>query len=137
VADRYSSAEAVRARTGVRPDDLGQETDEGLDALLEGLLDEATDLVDRRLGRSYLDEASIPAGLQGIVADIAADAVRTMVATRQTPVVRIDDFAVRTLTSRVFSPDIRERLRLYGTSGGIGSVTLTSLPAAAEDDLVL
>lgn len=129
----YSSADEVIARTGVQPGDLGQATDETLATFLEALLDEVTDLINRRIGRSYLAEDPIPPGLVGIAADVAADSIRTMVATRQTPVVRIDDFAVTVLRSRVFSSDVRDRLRLYGNRG-IGSITLTSIGTALDTD---
>lgn len=138
----YSTAEAVRARTGVDPGDLGLADDDALNTFLVSLLEELSDLLNRRMGRDYLAEldagdiAEIPAGLHGIAADVAADSLRTMVATRQTPVVRIDDFVVSTLRARVFTPDVRDRLRLYGTRG-IGSITMTSLPVAEEDELVL
>lgn len=127
MSDFYSSAKAVRDRTGVQPADLGQYDDDELDTFIEGLLTETSDLMNRTMGRDYLADDDIPAGLHGIAADITAESIRTMVATRQTPVVRIDDFAVRTVRSTVLSPDIRARLRLYG-SRGLGAITLTSQP---------
>lgn len=135
MATFYSTAADVVARTGVQPADLGQDSDDELETFLEGVLTEVTDLINRRIGRSYLDE-TVPPGLVGIAADVAADSIRTMVATRQTPVVRIDDFAVSVLRARVFSSDVRDRLRLYGNRG-IGSIALTSLDAETDDDLPL
>jgi len=75
--------------------------------------------------KSYLAEDPIPAGLHGIASDAASNAVREMVATRQTPVVRIDDFAIRVIQSNVLSPDIRERLKFYATGGGVASLDLS------------
>lgn len=122
---RYGSAASVKVRTGVGHDDLGLDSDGDLDTFIVGLLDEATDLVDRHMGVSWLPELTtpVPAGLHGIVNDIVADALRVMVQTRQTPIVRVDDFAVRTIASRTLSPDIIERLKLYGlgTKGGVGT----------------
>ena len=113
----YGTAASVKTRTGINPDDLGLDDDAALTAFLEGLLLEATDLMDRRMRKSFLAEVSIPAGLNGIANDVCADSVKDMVATRQTPVVRIDDFAVRTIAARIFTPDVEKRLRLYGASG--------------------
>lgn len=120
----YGSAASVRTRTGVKPDDLGLADDAALTAFLEETLTEVTDLMDRVMRKSYLAEVSIPAGLAGIANDACADALGTMVATRQTPVVRIDDFAVRTIRSNVLTPDIRERLKLYAAGRGVVSVDL-------------
>jgi hypothetical protein len=129
--DHYASSSTVIARTGVQPADLGLLDDEELATFVAGLLAEVTDLMNRKLGRDYLAEleadtiTAIPAGLHGIAADIAADSLRTMVATRQTPVVRIDDFAVATIRTKMLSDDVKERLRLYGRSGA-RSLTLTN-----------
>ena len=50
------------------------------------------------------------------------------------PVVRIDDFAIRTLSTRVFTPDILKRLRIY-SSAGISSIAVTpgDIAAATTD----
>lgn len=131
MTDYYSSPDAVVQRTGVEPEDLGLDDDEALETFLEGLLTELADLLNQKMRRDYLalfDAGSIeriPPGLVGIAADVAADALRTMVATRQTPVVRIDDFAVTTLRARVFSDDVLARLRLYGKRG-LGTIQLAN-----------
>lgn len=135
MATFYSSADEVRRRTGIRASDLGIDDETDLTTFLEALLTEVADLINRRIGRSYLD-ITVPAGLAGIAADVASDSIRTMVATRQTPVVRIDDFAVTVIRAKVFTPDVRDRLRLYGNRG-IGSITMTSLPWENEDELPL
>lgn len=120
MATRYGSAASVKIRSGVKFDDLGLDAEEDLTTFLEGLLDETTDLMDRILGTSLL--ADPPAGLDAIANDIAADSLRTMLMTRQAPIVRIDDFAIRTLTTRVLSDDVKERLALYATgSGGVAA----------------
>ena len=135
MTDYYSSPQAVITRTGVEPADLGLDEESDPDAALQGflvdLLTELAEMINRKIKRNYLalfdagKITAIPVGLVGIVADIAADSIRTMVATRQTPVVRIDDFAVTVLRSRVFSPDVLERLKLYGKRG-LGSLMLTN-----------
>jgi hypothetical protein len=56
-----------------------------------------------------------------------------MIATRQTPVVRIDDFAVRTLPSRLLTDDVRQRLRLYAAGGGAASADI-ALPDVVGSD---
>lgn len=144
----YSSPEDVTRRTGIGPDDLGFDDEdesgalEALDAFLVQLLEEVSDLMDRKLRKSYLTETTVPPGLNGIAADAAANAVREMVATRQTPVVRIDDFAVRVIQSNVLTRDILERLKLYAKGRGVvsvdvGQADLSELPLTfGVDDLV-
>ncbi|GBC86992.1 hypothetical protein HRbin12_00992 [bacterium HR12] len=132
----YSSPAEVRARTGIRPEDLGYLTEAELDSFLTGLLEQVSDLMNRLMRRDWLAElaagtvAEIPAGLHGVAADLAAASVREALATRQSPVVRIDDFAVRTVGTSLITPDVRERLRLYAAGGGVGSYEL-GLPDVA------
>jgi hypothetical protein len=134
----YGSPDAVRARTGVRADDLGFMTDGELDSFLVDLLEQVSDLMNRLMRRDWLAElaagtvAEIPAGLHAIAADMAASSVREMLAARQAPVVRIDDFAVRTVSPRLVTEDVRERLRLYAAGGGVGSYEL-GLPDVAGE----
>jgi len=127
MADFYSTVAAVKARTGVQPTDLGIGTDEELTALIEEMLGEASDLMDRKMGRSWLTEDPIPKGLAGIAADIVSDSIRQMMVTRQTPVVRIDDFVVRTISAQMLSTDVVRRLRLYGLGAKTIEVSTSDL----------
>jgi hypothetical protein len=128
----YGSIDSVLIRTGVKPDDLGFEADDSpgdedvddFGDFIEGLLVEASDLMDRVMHTSYLDESDIPPGLDGIANDCVSDALRRMVQSRQTPVVRIDDFAVQVVQSVVLSKDIIRRLKLYASGGGVRSVEI-------------
>jgi hypothetical protein len=126
----YGSPDAVRTRTGVRAGDLGLAGEAELDTFLVQLLEEVSDVMNRLMRRDWLAELTagtitqIPAGLHAIAADAAAAALREMVATRQTPVVRIDDFAVRTIAPQLLAPDLRRRLRLYAAGGGAASAEL-------------
>lgn len=136
-ADFYGTADAVKRRTGVQPDDLGLDDDASLVTFIEELLAEATDLMNRSIRRAtnYNDEDSIPAGLNGVANDIVTSSLREMVSTRQTPVVRIDDFAVRTVSARVFTPDIQKRLRLYGARG-VSSIDVTPGDMTGVSDVI-
>jgi hypothetical protein len=119
--DFYGTAAAVITRTGVQPEDLGLADSDALTDFVEDVLAEVTELFDRKMRTSYLEEDTIPAGLSGVANDAASNSVREMVVTRQTPVVRIDDFAVRTIQSRVLTPDVLDRLKLYSAGQGVGT----------------
>lgn len=122
----YGTREQVLRRTGVGYADLGLEDDDALGTFIDGLLEETTDLLTQLIRKDYTAAGeTIPAGLHGIGADLAAESIRSMVASRQTPVVRIDDFAIRTIQTVLLSPDIRRRARLYG-KGGMSTITLTN-----------
>jgi hypothetical protein len=132
----YSTATAVRTRSGVGPEDLGLDDEVELTAFIEELLLEITDLMDRRMKKSYLT-GDVPAGLAGIAADVAADSVRDMVVSRQTPIVRVDDFAIRTISSRLLSADMVARLRMYGASVGSIDVGLADLSPSGAGGFIV
>jgi hypothetical protein len=124
VATRYGSAANVKTRTGIQFGDLGLADDAALTVFIEGVLDEVTDLMDRKMHKTYLT-GTVPKGVDGIANDAASDSLRVMVATRQTPVVRIDDFAIRAIQTNVFSADILARLKVYSAGGGVGTYEVT------------
>lgn len=130
----YGTADSVRKRTGVQPVDLGLEDDTALDALLDEVLEEVTDLMDRRMRKSFLTE-TIPAGLHGIANDIVASSVRDFTATRRSAIVQVDDFTSRILTPRIFTDDVKERLRLYASSGAATLDISADLRDAPDDVL--
>lgn len=132
----YGTSDQVIRRTGVEPGDLGLEDDSALATLIDEFLDETADIINRRIGTDYTDDTSAVAGLVGIALDVVAATVAYYVAQRTTPVVRVDDFAVRIPTARFFTPDIIERLKLYG-SGGVSSadIDLADVSSAAPDVL--
>ena len=120
----YGTVERVVRATGVRAEDLNLDSDDDLTEFLEELLGEATDLMDRQMRLSYLEEDTVPAGLNGIAADVVATALRSMIQSRQTPVVRIDDFAVQVVSTMTLTKDIKDRLKLYAAGKGAVSVEL-------------
>lgn len=125
----YGDAASVKARTGIEATDFGFSQDSDLTTYLEGLLAELSDTFDRYLRTTYLgvvdansNPVPVPAGLNGIANDCAAYIVGQQVASRQTPVVRVDDFRVTVTSSTVLTNDVKERLKLYSAGRGAVSV---------------
>lgn len=148
MATHYGSIDGVLIRSGIGPEDLGfiddpdevEEEDSGSsdafgDFIIE-LLTEATDLMDRVMRRSYLTAARIPAGLNGIANDAVAESIRVMVQSRQSPVVRIDDFAVSTISARLLTPEVMRRLRYYAR-GAVSVDIATDLMAEEAEAVTL
>lgn len=127
----YGDAASVITRTGIQFDDLGLADAPALTAYLEGLLAEITDTFDRFMRTTYIgvvDASSnpvpVPAGLNGIANDACAYVTAQQVASRQTPIVRIDDFRVAVASAAILTPDIKDRLKLYSSGRGAVSVDL-------------
>lgn len=108
----YSNAEDVITSAGVRPTDLGFAVYAELEVWVDGRLEEISDLIDRHIAEEFQGEDA-PAGIHGIARQMAVNLIANAVATRSTPVVRIDDWSVRVQQATVFTDDIKHSLSLY------------------------
>jgi len=127
----YGDAASVLIRTGIDFSDFNLADAPALTTYLEGLLGEISDTFDRYLRTTYLgvvdvnnNPVPVPAGLNGIANDACAYIVAQQIASRQTPVVRVDDFRITVSTSTVLTNDIKDRLKLYAAGRGAVSVDL-------------
>lgn len=116
----YGTPEQVRAYTGIRPEDLGlsditggDTADQQLAAILVTWLGQATDIMDYIIGGSYLDDQTVPAGLHNIAVRIVANMIAQAVLRRETPVIRIGEYAVRMTDDTIITPSIRRDLMRY------------------------
>lgn len=127
----YGDAASVVARTGIDAADLGLADGAALTTYLEGVLAELTDTFDRYMRTTYIDvvdangnPVAVPAGLNGVANDCGAYIIAQQVASRQTPIVRIDDFRVTVTTATVLTSDVKDRLKLYSAGRGAVSVDI-------------
>lgn len=107
----YSSADEVIAYTGIRPENLRQESETELRALLETWLVQISDLINADRGKTYWPE--VPPGIHNIATRICANMVSLMQHRAQSPIVRVDDFTVRMVSDEIFTPAIRRDLMRY------------------------
>jgi len=128
----YSSVDAVKQYTGVRPEDLGlpgtvdqgeNETEITLEEVLEQWLVEAKSLIDldrnRDFHADYAQEVNgdtvynYPPGLDNVAMRLVANMVAQAVMRRETPIVQIDDFTINMVDDQVFTQAIRADLRRF------------------------
>lgn len=117
----YSTAQDVIDFTGILPGDLnlvdisgGDTASEQLVTIIEGWLEEVKDLIDRDRNRDYAAESpDIPPGIHFIAKRIAANMVAQAVLRRDSPIIRINDYAVKMVSDEVFTPAIRRDLAVY------------------------
>jgi len=132
----YSTADKVKAYTGVRPSDFGLSDISGGDTaetqltnLLTAWLTEATDLMNMEMGKSYLS-TTIPAGVHNIATRIVANMCAQAVLRRETPVIHIGEYATKMVDDMVLTPAIMKDLRRYRSTGSIRFF----VPDVYEDD---
>lgn len=109
----YSTAKKVKSFTGVQPGDIGAADDAELTTWIEDRLIEIKDLIDQDRGRDYHAEGTVPPGIEHIALRMAGNLIGFAVMRRETPIVRIDDFTIRTVEDQVFTRAIAEDLSRY------------------------
>jgi len=149
----YSTVKDVIQSTGIRPTDLGMESDtegeagaqtaaEKLETWIETRLVEIKDLIDHDRNRDYAAEAEadgkeIPPGIHGIALRMMANHVGYAVLRRTTPIIRVDDFAINAPEEHLFTASIKSSLRRYpakldGLRRRFGFIVATG--ASSEED---
>ena len=124
--EHYSSPADVIRFTGTRPEDFGLAAVSELEALILPWLVQAKDLIDTDRNRDYHAEVTagrrdnVPPGIHNIAMRIVANMLALAVLRRETPVVKVGDFAIQVAEDQVFTASIRKDLRLYPAISRIG-----------------
>lgn len=127
----YSSAADVRQYSQIAPGDLGFESEQDLDTWIEARLVEISDMIDEYCERSWTPEEA-PKGIHGIAREMGRNVVSLSVTSRETPVVRVDDWRVRMVEPEILTTAIRRALRLYRKKPLIRMKRLRSAKELAE-----
>lgn len=114
----YSTPKEVIEYTGIQPESLNLQSDPGkLLVILEKWLKQIASIIHGHQKMNYLelvatgDIEEVPAGIHNIAMRMAANMVAQAVLRRETPIVRIDDFAVKMVSDAILTKDIREDLK--------------------------
>jgi len=119
VAEHYSTVQEVLTLTGLKPKDLGLETQQQLDDTITGWLVDIKDFIDTNRNRNYHDEvaqglrAMVPPGIHQIALRAAGNMAAVAILRRETPIVKQEDFTVRLVDDQVFSEAIRHDLATF------------------------
>lgn len=140
----YSKVEDVINSTGIQAQDLGFPTDDLLKDWIGARLMEIKDMIDRDRNRDFAAEAEekgtdIPKGIHGIALRMMSNHIGAAALRRTTPIIRVDDFAIKGLEDQVFTEAIRKDLRRYpakldGIIRRLGFVVVTGLEEEEETD---
>jgi len=127
----YSSVEDVVRTTGVRYEDLGFENDLTLRQWIADRLEEIKDLVDQDRNRDYAQEAAagdrdkVPPGIHGIALRIMSNLIGQAIVRRTSPIVRVDDLAIRITEDQVFTKAIKDDLKRYPAKPRFSFMTIS------------
>lgn len=124
----YSTAVSVIEYTGVRPKDLSCDTSAELTTLVESWLLEIKSIIDSDRKRDFLSEAGgnvglVPPLVHNVAKRMCSNMVALAVLRRDTPIVKLNDFAVQLVSDQILTEEIKRDLSLI-PRGSVGSFPL-------------
>lgn len=111
--DYYSTPQDVINYTGIEPKDLGLETEQELNNLIEKWLKGIKSLIDADRNRDYEREGKVPEGIHLIALRIASHLCSIAILKRDTPIVRLDEFTIQLVEDEIFTTAIQNDLKRF------------------------
>lgn len=130
----YITAADVRTATGVQFDDLGFPTDTELDDWLDARIAEIANQIDVYCNVTFGTPGPPPLGINAVALLWARNLVAIALASRQSPLVRVDDWHVQIADPKVFTEDLMEQLDHYRAGLRIGMRRVRSVAEQAADE---
>ena len=98
----------------LKPQQFGlQKTDTtGLNALLSTWIQQCQDLINTYTHRLYTSE-SAPLAVQNVLLRLVSNMVTLSIQRRDSPIIKVNDWNVQTLSSDIFSDDLKDDLRPF------------------------
>lgn len=115
----YGDKGEVKALSGVKPEHLSFVDGAALDTWLDARLAEITDWINTYTGRDLEQEVidaeikDVPLGIDAVANQLGRNLVAVAIASRQSPIVRIDDWSVQIAEPEVFTKKAKMTLSLY------------------------
>lgn len=108
---QYCTAEAVIKFTGIKPKTFGFEKEDNtsLETMINTWIVQATDMIDRYTHTSQ-DLENIPPTIVNVCMRLTRNMVVAAIATKNSPLIKPNDWTIRTVPSTVFSDDLKDDL---------------------------
>ena len=109
----WVSAEDIIEFTGVKPKTfrLNKEDTEGLKTILEKWIGQSESLICNFCNYDFNEqEGDIPGAVQNVCLRLTANMVALAQARKDTPVIKVNDWTIKTVGSDIFTEDLKEDL---------------------------
>ena len=92
----------------LKPQQFGlQKTDTtGLDSLLSGWISQCQDMINTYVHREYTS-TTVPPAVQNVLLRLVSNMVTLSIQRRDSPIIKVNDWTVQTLSSDIFSDDLK------------------------------
>lgn len=109
----YSTVDEVIAYSGAVPEKLGLETQTQLKQMIEKWLKQITCFINADRNRDYLDETTLPEGIENIAMRMCANLIRGAERQRSGSVIQLDSSQMVIDDPGIFTKEIKEDLRRF------------------------
>ena len=98
----------------LKPQQFGlQKTDtNGLNSLLSSWIVQCQDLINTYTHRQYTS-VTVPPAVQNVLLRLVSNMVTLSIQRRDSPIIKVNDWNIQTLSSDIFTDDLKEDLSLY------------------------
>lgn len=108
----WVSADDIIEFTGVKPQTFRYEKNdtESLEELLNKWIDQSSSLICSYCNHDFDEDEEIPDAIQNICIRLTANMVALAQARKDTPVVKVNDWSIQTVSSDIFTDDLKDDL---------------------------
>ena len=119
----------------LKPQQFGlQKTDDnGLESLLTTWILQCQDMINTYCHRSYTS-ATCPGAVQNVLLRLVSNMVTLSIQRRDSPIIKVNDWNVQTLSSDIFSDDLKQDLSLFVKDSHNDYTKIGFFAITGEDD---
>ena len=119
----------------LKPQQFGlQKTDTtGLNSLLTDWISQCQDMINTYCHRSYTS-ATCPGAVQNVLLRLVSNMVTLSIQRRDSPIIKVNDWNVQTLSSDIFSEDLKDDLKPFIKDAGNDYTKIGFFAITGEDD---
>lgn len=105
----------------------------GLDALLSSWILQCQDMINTYTHRSYTS-ATCPGAVQNVLLRLVSNMVTLSIQRRDSPIIKVNDWNVQTLSSDIFSDDLKDDLKPFVKDAGNDYTKIGFFAITGSDD---
>ena len=110
----WITADQVINFQGLKPKNLNLEKTDttGLETLVNDWIRQCQSLIEEYIHRKYLD-SDVPAAVQNVLLRLTSNMVTLAIQRRDSPIIKVNDWNITTLSSDIFSDDLKQDLKPF------------------------
>ena len=99
---------------GLKPQHLNLDKDDttGLETMVSEWITQCQSLIETHINRTYSD-SEVPAAVQNVLLRLTSNMVTLAIQRRDSPIVKVNDWNIQTISSDIFSDDLKNDLKPF------------------------